>query len=753
VVDRAIWIEGGTRSGKTGALVNQFCQWVDERVVLGKQSHQKTKILVLAGNDDSKRALGDALSAKLAPQTNYPISAKTTIGLIQDEVLLFYPLLIQKLNLPAHFPLRLRPETEQELATKLWQPALERLNWQEIAPSEYRFVRRTLDLLQLAAYSCTPLESMPRLLARGFGVELDAAPIYSCVESLAAEWRDWCLERGLLTYGIITELYWRHLFPHPEYQRHLRDRYWAILADDVDDYPAIGRQICECLLDADVQGAFSYNPDGMVRLGLSADPDYLLGLKSRCTSKIYLESIDTPLLTDRSTNSPTVDLIVRAVINPGTFLLLPSRIRAIETRTRGEMLKSAAESAIEQIKSGKVPPGDIAIIAPGLDAISRYTIIDIFDRHQIPIESLNAQRPLNSNPDVRALLTLMALTYPNLGQLVSRDEIADLLVTLSPIYSEIPPTPLKKGGFNIAPLFKGDLAARAAEVSSAKKRLAPVGFPDHGSKTRQHDKTGGLTATIDPVRAGLLADYCYAPSLSQPRLLPYANFPRWDRLGASVTKAYDQILAWVERVQQQQPTPLNLLNDAIGYFFQQGSYLPFDRLSALRELMETAQHYWQVAERTHSPAEYLESGHQITAQFILLLRQGTVSANPYPVGQLKPQHQAVTLSNIFQYRASKRSHPYHFWLDVGSPLWAEGGAATLYGANLFLKHRDPDRSWTEADTEINNEQRLERILRDLLHRVSDRLYLCNSDLAIDGQEQMGALLTLVHSVTKEPISV
>ncbi len=721
MVDKAIWIEGGTRSGKTGALVSQFCQWIEQKTVLGKQSQQNLKVLILAGNDDSKRTLGDVLAKKLAieacasnnDRVNYPISAKTTIGLIQDEVLLFYPLLIQKLNLPAHFPLRLRPETEQELATKLWQPALERANWQEIAPSEYRFVRRILDLLQLAAYSCTPLESLPQLLATGFGVELDDAPIYSCVESLAAEWRDWCLERGLLTYGIMTELYWRYLLPHPEYQQNLRNCYWAVLADDVDDYPAIGRQICEYLLDAGVRGAFTYNPDGMVRLGLSADPDYLLGLKAKCTSKIYLESIATPLLQDRATNSPTVDLIVRAVLNPGNFLLLPSRIRAIETRTRGEMLKTAAAVAIDRIQSGKVQPGDVAIIAPGLDAIARATIVDIFDRHGIPIESLNAQRPLNSDPGVRALLTLMALTYPNLGQLASRDEIADLLVTLSSIYPEIP---LLKGNIKV-PLKKGDL--------------------------------GGLTS-IDPVRAGLLADYCYAPSLSQPRLQPYVNFPRWDRLGASVTKAYDRILAWVNRVQQQQPTPLNLLTEAIGYFFHQGSYLPFDRLSALRELMETAQHYWQVAERTHSPAEYLDSAHQITAQFILLLRQGTVSGNPYPVGQLKPQHQAVTLSNIFQYRASKRSHSEHFWLDVGSPLWAEGGAATLYGANLLLKNRSP-RQWTEADTQASDEQRLERILRDLLYRATDRIYLCNSDLAIDGHEQMGQLLTLVHSVEKTEV--
>lgn len=669
--------------------------------MLGKGSLQDAKILVLAGNDDSKRDLGDRLSART--HGKYPILAKTTIGFIQEEVLLFYPLLIQKLNLPAHFPLRLRPETEQELATKLWKSALLRVNWREIAPSEYRFVRRVLDLLQLAAYGCTPLAALPEILLHGFGSG-EGSDIYSCVESLAAEWRDWCLDRGLLTYGIMTELYWRHLLPDPDYQRRLRDRYWTLLADDVDDYPAIGRRICDVLLDGDVWCAFSYNHDGMVRLGLSADPEYLLGLKARCIdlntdprALVYLDSIDTPLFQGKSSTTASVDQIVRAMLNPGLPPILPVGVRSIETRTRGEMLKETALKAIELITTGKVPPGDIAIIAPGLDAIARSTITNIFAQHQIPIASLNAQLPLNSDPGVRALLSLMALTYPNLGQLTSRDEIADLLVTLSPIY--------------------------------------PVQNP--------------ILTSIDPVRAGLLADYCYAPALSQPRLLPYQNFPRWDRLGASVTQAYDRILAWLERTREQQPLPLDLLTDAISYFFQQGSYLPFDRLSALRELMETAQHYWLVAERTHSPAEYLESAHQITAQFILLLRQGTISANPYPVSPLQPQNQAVTLSNIFQYRASKRSHPYHFWLDVGSPLWAEGGAATLYGANLLLQARiTADRTiaqpWTEADTQSTDEQRLARILRDLLHRVSDRLYLCNSDLAIDGQEQMGTLLMLVH---------
>jgi hypothetical protein len=699
VRQKVAWIEGGTRSGKSTAAIDRLWQWVEEEVVIARSAHQDSKILVLAGNDDSKRDLGDALSQQLhqnsiANKVNrFTILPKTTIGFIQDEVLLFYPLAIEKLSLPPQLPLRLRPETEQELATKLWQPAFERLNWREIAPSEYRFVRRILDLIQLAAYSCTPLSDLPQILETGFGSG-DGGEMYACVESLAAQWRDWCLDRGLLTYGIMTELYWRYLLPDPDYRRRLAQRYVAMLATDVDDFPAIGRQICEYLLECQIPAIFTYNPDGMVRLGLSADPDYGRGLESHADrqDRIYLNSASTPLISDLDANGASVETVVRSVLDLGA-VALPERLRSIETRTRGEMLKESALQAIELIQRGEFASNEIAILAPGLDAISRSTITDIFDRYRLPIASLNAQLPLNSDPSVRALLTLMALVYPNLGQLTSRDEIADLLVALSPIYP-------------------------------------PQTF---------------IPSEIDPVRAGLLADYCYAPALSQPRLLPHSHFPRWDRLGAGVTKAYTRIVEWVEQMQQQQPPPLDLLTNAIGYFFQQGNYLAFDRLSALRELMETAQHYWQVAARTHTEAEYLESLHQITAQFILMLRQGTVSANPYPSGQLQAQQQAVTLSNIFQYRASKRSHPCHFWLDVGSPLWAQGGAATLYAANLLLKDRS-GQVWTEADTQASDERRLERILRDLLYRATDRLYLCNSDLATNGQEQMGALLSLVHGV-------
>jgi hypothetical protein len=157
------------------------------------------------------------------------------------------------------------------------------------------------------------------------------------------------------------------------------------------------------------------------------------------------------------------------------------------------------------------------------------------------------------------------------------------------------------------------------------------------------------------------------------------------------------------------------------------------------------------------PATFLDTPAYTTiGRFIQLLRRGTVTANPYPVRRLAATaNNAVTLATIFQYRASRRSHRWHFWLDAGSSLWLSGGAATLFGANLFLKEWS-GRPLTQEDKIAADEQRLQRILRDLLGRVGERVYLCHSDLAVNGTEQNGPLLTLVHAsmpLTAESLTV
>ena len=169
----------------------------------------------------------------------------------------------------------------------------------------------------------------------------------------------------------------------------------------------------------------------------------------------------------------------------------------------------------------------------------------------------------------------------------------------------------------------------------------------------------------------------------------------------------------------------------------------FEQLSALRQLIEAAQHYWEVDSRLRRSQRFDAPAYMTVSRFIQLLQSGTVTANPYPVRPIGPNSNAVLLANVFQYRSSRRAHRWQFWLDAGSPRWLSG-VDSLFGAPLFLQGWS-GRAWTAADTMDANERRLRRILLDLLSRTEERVYLCHSDLATNGQEQTGVLLSLVNA--------
>ncbi|MEA5527265.1 PD-(D/E)XK nuclease family protein [Nodularia spumigena] len=710
MISHSTWIVGASRSGKTARLVDIFSDWLQSENhvrasfytknsdalkggAIAPDSHlQKTapRVLVLAANSENRRELADKIVT--ATQGKYPVRAKTMLGFFQDEVILFWPLLIQSLKLKAQFPVRLRPETEQELATKLWHSQLNTATLQSAGVNESRLVRRILDLFQLAAYSGTPCEDIAQILHTGLPENaIDLEPEF--LVSLLLDWRDWCLERGLLSYGIITELYSQKLLSDRHYQQHLTQRYQAVLADDVDDYPGVARQLFDFLLNQGAVGAFSYNPDGAVRLGLGADPQYLAGLAERCQIETLttspLPSLAEQLLT------PMVELVTESMM----LSSLPDSVQLIQTTSRAQLLRDTAEEIAKAINSGQVQAEDVAIIAPGLDAIARYTLVEILSKQNIPVESLNEQRPLISSPVIRALLTMLALVYPGLGRLVDREAVAEMLVIFS----------------------------RKPEISTPHTPLP----------TR-----------IDPVRAGLITDYCFKPHPDHPHLLPVSAFERWDRIGYAATTAYGEILQWLEKQQAKDliPSPTSLLYLAMQDFICKDHHPPYEEMAALRELLETAQHYWEIDTRLRQITPRTAGGelHTTIAEFIHLLRRGTITANPYPLRPIGAARKAVTLATIFQYRSSRRFHRWHFWLDAGSPLWTKGGAATLFAAPLFLRDRLGER-WTAEDENLLEEARLRKILADLLSRVGEKVYLCHSDLAVNGQEQIGRLLPLVQS--------
>jgi hypothetical protein len=513
-----------------------------------------------------------------------------------------------------------------------------------------------------------------------YGEDDYLAELTETVGELLEKWRLWCLAKGFLTYGIIYDLYWQYLLPNEQYQRHLTETYGALFADDVQDYPAIAKDLCSVLLAAELPAVFTENPEGRIRLGLNADPDSLAELAGGC------ELLELPPI-----NGLGVAPLLQAQLEqPSLTAVLPDNIVSIQTISRAQLLEKAIAQIRLLLEDPDITPADIAIIAPGLDEVARYTLIETLAQHNIPVEPLQEQRPLYSSPWGRSPLTLLAFIYPGCGRLIQSGEVAELLMMLS--------------------------------------------------------QTSAGNSLIDPVRAGLLVDYCYQPDPHQPQLLPAKTMPRCDRLGYQVTTAYEEIRAWIEQAQQEaEPSDLGILrtlNHALETFYLRLPGLRYEQMATLRELTETCQHFFAGDRRLHPESEATDAP---LRELLQLIQSETVTANPRPTSLFyRPQQNAIILATIFQYRSARLHHNYQFWLDAGSRLWEKGGAATLFAYGLFQRHWDGE-AWSPTTEITLNQQRLRQIIHDLVARTDQQIYLCHSDLGINGAEQLGPLYSLVQN--------
>ncbi|CAN1209981.1 hypothetical protein TUMEXPCC7403_07270 [Tumidithrix helvetica PCC 7403] len=682
-----LWIRGSSRSGKSDRIVQEFQDWAEMDFAKHPNPQAASQsVLVLSVDSEQRQKLSDRLS--IATHGRYPVTAATPLSFFRDQVLLFFPLLMRLLEWKAQFPILLRVENEQELAAKLWSDRLDSGLLSMEGVGRDRVVRRMLDLYLLAANSGKPIEQVPQILSQGMeGFESDSerdsrnsAPnenpkqqesawqnVCENIGDALVEWREFCWRNGLLTYGTITELFGKYLLPNTQYRQKLQQRYRYLIVDDADEFPAIACDLCTVLVKSGVKSLFTFNPEGSIRLGLGADPKYWLTLAAQC----QVETLDR---IPESIGKEYAELVLDLVLEPSMRLSESiDSFHSIDTISRAKLFRSVADTIATAIASEQIKASEIAIIAPGLDNIANYALVEILSKKEISILPLNDQRPLSVSAAVRSLLALMTLVYSNLGHLVGRDQVAEMLVSLS--------------------------------------------------------------EAIDPVRAGLLADRCFLPHPIQPQLLPSDTFSEWNRFGYEATQAYEQIRQWIER-QPHNLAPLLLLDRAIQQFLQPRN-LSYDRLSTLQELIETAQYYWEIGLRLQWQDRKILEG------FIQLIRQGTVTANPFAPNA---PNDSVVLATIYQYRMARLSHRWQFWLDAGSSLWTQGGAAALFGAPLFL-HDWSGEVWTIQDREAADRERLKRLLRDLCDRATERIYLCYSELSTNGQIQTGPLQVLADIAT------
>ncbi len=694
-----IWVKGSSRSGKSEFLVQKYLHYSKNFGQNFAEDCYENPVLVFAVDAAARKKMSDRLanSNTDSKAANFDENGKTFVAVtplsfFQNEVLLFWPLLITKLNLSAQFPILLQIENEQELATNLWS---DRFAHQLKKPgtSNMRLVRTILDLFLLSGFGNKPTEKIEEMLKFHIEPTIQFPELATEIALAISKWRDFCWSRGLLTYGIITELFGRHLLPDPRYQASLKARFQFLFMDDVDEYPAIACDLAAIMLSHGTTGIFTFNPNGSARFGLGADPEYWQEkIENICTTQALTKTsnplvkstwamiqnldlgLDLGLDMAFEINNFELDFIENSTENIDKTPMFLS----LETRSRGSLLRSVAEVIATAIAKNEILPQDIAIIAPGLDNIASYALREILTKKNIPIICLSDQHPLSNSAPVRAILTLLTLIFANLKaanlqddlqHLVTRDQVAEMLVSLNP--------------------------------------------------------------SIDPVRASILGDRCFVPYSAE--LLPSQTYAEWYRLGYEATTGYEQIRAWILALRQSMSSPIlldQIINQAVKQFF--GSQeLSFDQIYSLQGLLEAAQNYQQIGSRLNWQQP------EILVRFINLIRSEIVTANP----QISNYSHSIILSTIYQYRLAHTQHRWQFWLDIGSDLWIEGSSTDLFGFPLFLQNWHGEILTTNTEIAINS-QRLTRLLPDLIDRAEERIYLCYSELSTAGNDQNGELATL-----------
>ena len=666
----SVWWTGVAGSGKSDRLTQTYAHWVEA----GAESRA---IFAFSASSELRTQLFQQLQT--ATHNRAIVQAFTPIGFFQREVLLYWPLLQDQLGLLARFPLTIAPENEQELADKLFAKELEAGQIAVEGFSRERVVRHIIDNLQLAASAGLPVEAIAdRLLAsRGEGGPVPAEMLAK-VGELADRFRTALLNQGLLTYSLMTELYGRHLLPNRLYRQQLLQRCrWAI-ADDVDEYPALMRDLFEILLQEQVPCHFSFNPEGSVRFGYGADPVALESLSRFCTVHELepsrgLEQECVAMLAVLEDPAAAWDDVAAPL----------SHLQLLQTSTRRELLRTVADVAIAAVRDGDVRADEMAIVGPGLDPVGVYTLRTLLENANISVRLLDNSRPLQSSPLMRALLTLVALVYPNCGHLLSPEQLAEMLVVAS---------------------------------------------------DRQ----------IDPVRAGLLSDSCFLPQPDRPQLLNVGADPRRDRLGAKASAVYQPIARWVQQQQQETLKPLpEFLQDALRQFWLEQS-LDRQQVSTYRAAIEAAQRYEAVAQRLGQPPEtigrsfyeLLASGAVTAKPDITDLdgwdRTGIVLGTVY-------QYRMARLSHRVQFWLDAGS-------SLWNTAYSSFGSFQLKNPYLFLQDWDGE-VWSPERTQRVLDEGLERVLADLTHRCGERIILCHSDLSIAGSELSGPLLPIVDRAT------
>ncbi len=676
--NHTIFLSGPPGSGKTRMAVQRLCYLLEQGV-------PAEQVLVLVPQRTLAESYRQSLHGVSAPPGG-AVDIATIGGLARRGIDLFWPLLAREagFSLPERRPRFLTLETAQYYMGRVAEPFIASGAFDAITISRARLVSQIIDNLNKAAAVGFPPEDMAPRLKGAWGGESAQLRIYDQVQTVALAFRHACLAENLLDWSLQLHVFWRHLLPLPEFRRYLLGGYRHLIADNIEEDIPSTHDLLRTWLPLCDSALVIFDEDGGYRVFLGADPRGALALRDLCRSSVTLTQSHIT-----SKGVAKLGAALAASLCPDGQQVEPggdarAALRFDVQRYHPQMLDWVADEVSRLVREKRVPPGEIAVLAPFLSDALRFSLIEKLAEYGIPVRTHRPSRQLREEPAARCLLTLARLAHPGWLRPPPRSDVAQAL-TLA-------------------------------------------------------------IADMDPVRARLLADMVYRVRDQRPALAPFFQLvpESQTRITYLLGGRYDELWEWIrgyaERhdAGQEEARLDHALSRLFGEVLSQegfGFHRNFDAGATAANLIESVLKFRQSFSSLPGESE----SRDLNLEYIDLVDRGVVAAQYVSTWQIRAEN-ALLLVPAYTFLMMNQPVDVQFWLDAGSRAWFERIFQPLTHPYVLRRDWAPGRVWNDDDEVQVREQALSRLILGLTRRCRRRIYLAVAELNERGVEQQGPLL-------------
>jgi hypothetical protein len=337
------------------------------------------------------------------------------------------------------------------------------------------------------------------------------------------------------------------------------------------------------------------------------------------------------------------------------------------------------------VRTDEIPAAEIAILAPYLSDVLRFSLIHRLEAAGIPTLSHRPSRALRDEPVTRCLLTLASLAYSRWGMNPTSAEVAYAFVQ--------------------------------------------------------------AIAGLDIIRAQLLANHVYTDR-KQTVLSSFddLNPSLQSRISYRFGTFYEEIRAWIAH-SYNSTQPLDyFLSRLFGQILSQpgfGFHRDPQAGRIVDNLIESVRKFRQVSEGSLRGEEA-----EVGREYLNMVSQGVIAAQ-YVQSWHEADVEAVFISPAHTFLMRNKPVSIQFWLDGGSRGWSERLDQPLTHPYVLSREWETGRLWSDADEVALEGMNLDMLVSGLIRRCRKQVILTYSELDARGFEERGPLLQVVQRTLRD----